>query len=223
MVERVPPQLQLRPKAPKPTSNPSSSLTWQPKGGKSKRKGGGKSKSKSDKGKTTMVTEFRQSDGTNRQLCINWQHGRCNRSDCKFLQLSNARWKCMWKIRDVLSAFGDSALTNVGSLGDEMSSPNVVSIDPDPVDNHVQPADFEAAVQVSPLITQEAQANVSQSPNIYMIHLQVILIHCPNPKPLTSRCMMANPSSLKIQSTQNFPSLIQLTSMIFQNLHHVTP
>ena len=77
--------LQLRPKAPKPTSNPSSSSTWQPKGGKSKGKGGGKSKGKSNKGKTTMVTEFRQSDGTNRQLCINWQHGRCNRSDCKFL------------------------------------------------------------------------------------------------------------------------------------------
>ena len=49
-----------------------------------------------------------------------------------------------------------------------MSSPNVVSVDPDPVDNQVQPADFEAAVQVSPLITQEALANVSQSPNIYM-------------------------------------------------------
>ena len=49
-----------------------------------------------------------------------------------------------------------------------MISPNVVSVDPDPVDNQVQPADFEAAVQISPLVTQEALANVSQSPNIYM-------------------------------------------------------
>ena len=77
--------LQLRPKAPKPSQNLPSSSSWQPKGGKGKSKGGGKSKSKSGKGKTTMVTELRQADGSTRQLCINWQHGRCNRSDCKFM------------------------------------------------------------------------------------------------------------------------------------------
>ena len=47
-----------------------------------------------------------------------------------------------------------------------MSSPNVV--DSDPVGHQVQTADFEAAIQVSPLLTQEAQTNVSQSPNVYM-------------------------------------------------------
>ena len=45
-----------------------------------------------------------------------------------------------------------------------MSSPNVAYTDPDPLDKQVQPADFEAAVQVSPLVAQEAPAHVSQPP-----------------------------------------------------------
>lgn len=78
--------LQLRPKIPKQMSSPSQSSSWQPKGGKGKGKGGGKAKGKPNgKGKLTMITEFRQADGTSKQLCINWQHGRCNRADCRFL------------------------------------------------------------------------------------------------------------------------------------------
>lgn len=78
--------LQLRPKIPKPSTTTSSSSSWQPKGGKGKQKAGGKQKGKSaGKGKPIMITEFRQADGTSKQLCINWQHGRCNRADCRFM------------------------------------------------------------------------------------------------------------------------------------------
>lgn len=78
--------LQLRPKLTKTTAASSSASSWHPKGGKSKSKSGGKQKGKpSGKGKAVMTTEFRQADGTTKQLCINWQHGRCNRSDCRFI------------------------------------------------------------------------------------------------------------------------------------------
>ena len=79
--------LQLRPKIPKQvTSSTSSSSTWHSKGGKGKGKSGGKHKGKtSGKGKPVMVTELRQADGSSKQLCINWQHGRCSRADCKFM------------------------------------------------------------------------------------------------------------------------------------------
>lgn len=78
--------LQLRPKLPKASASSSPSSSWRPKGGKGKSKGGGKQKGKpSGKGKTTMITEHRQPDGSTKQLCINWQHGRCNRADCKFM------------------------------------------------------------------------------------------------------------------------------------------
>lgn len=79
--------LQLRPKIPKAvTSASSSSSSWQPKGGKGKGKSGGKQKGKpSGKGKPIMITEYRQADGASKQLCINWQHGRCNRADCRFM------------------------------------------------------------------------------------------------------------------------------------------
>ena len=77
--------LQLRPKPPKPSTSSTSSSSWQPKGGKGKGKSGGKQKGKNPtKGKVAMVTEHRQADGSSKQLCINWQHGRCSRSDCKF-------------------------------------------------------------------------------------------------------------------------------------------
>lgn len=77
--------LQLRPKIPKQLPS-SSTSSWQPKGSKGKSKGGGKQKGKQQgKGKNIMVTEYRQADGTTKQLCINWQHGRCNRADCKFM------------------------------------------------------------------------------------------------------------------------------------------
>lgn len=78
--------LQLRPKIQKAAVATSSSSSWQPKGGKGKSKGGGKQKGKpSGKGKPIMVTELRLAEGSSKQLCINWQHGRCNRSDCKFM------------------------------------------------------------------------------------------------------------------------------------------
>lgn len=78
--------LQLRPRIPKASSSSSYSSSWQPKGNKGKSKGGGKQKGKPlGRGKTVMTTEFRQADGTTKQLCINWQHGRCNRADCKFM------------------------------------------------------------------------------------------------------------------------------------------
>ena len=77
--------LQLRPKPPKPSTSSTSSSSWQPKGGKGRGKSGGKQKGKNPtKGKVAMVTEHRQADGSSKQLCINWQHGRCSRSDCKF-------------------------------------------------------------------------------------------------------------------------------------------
>ena len=79
--------LQLRPKIPKQvTSSSSSSTSWQTKGAKGRGKSGGNQKGKqSGKNRPVMVTEFRQADGTSKQICINWQHGRCNRSDCKFM------------------------------------------------------------------------------------------------------------------------------------------
>ena len=108
--------LQLRPKIPKQVSSSSSSSTsWQTKGAKGKGKSGGKQKGKqSGKNRPVMVTEFRQADGTSKQTCKNWQHGRCNRADCKFIrmQLPHARWERMRQSSHVFHALGHASLTS---------------------------------------------------------------------------------------------------------------
>ena len=78
--------LQLRPRPPKAittwSSSTSSSLS---KGSKGKGKSSGKSKSSNvSKGKNAWITEIKLPDGSRKQLCINFQSGRCHRADCKF-------------------------------------------------------------------------------------------------------------------------------------------
>ena len=78
--------LQLRPRPPKMSStwssSTSSSLVKGPKG-KGKASGKGKSANVS-KGKNAWITELKLPDGSRKQLCINFQTGRCHRADCKF-------------------------------------------------------------------------------------------------------------------------------------------
>lgn len=83
----LPGLLQLRPKIPKqPPTWTSSSILSSPKGVKGKGKSSVKGKGKgAGKGKVTWVTELKQSDGSFKQLCMQWQVGKCQRSNCAFI------------------------------------------------------------------------------------------------------------------------------------------
>ena len=83
----LPGLLQLRPKITKPQSNWNfTSTSSHPKGGKGKGKPYQKGKGKSSsKGKVSWVTEVKQTDGTFKQLCMQWQVGKCTRSNCAFI------------------------------------------------------------------------------------------------------------------------------------------
>ena len=80
--------LQLRPRPPKALTTWSSSTSpSSSKGSKGKGKSSSKSSGKSNnasKGKNAWITEIKLPDGSRKQLCINFQSGRCHRADCKF-------------------------------------------------------------------------------------------------------------------------------------------
>ena len=81
----LPSLLQLRPKAPKAHPSAPSSAPSLSKGSKGRGKSSSKGKSKTlSKGKVTWVTEMKSRDGQMKQLCMQWQAGRCTRANCAF-------------------------------------------------------------------------------------------------------------------------------------------